>query len=220
MSLPADHNRLIAHFARARLAPLGCQRKGRSRLWFDDQGWWAGVVEFQPSGWSKGSYLNVGAMWLWAPVDHWVFHEFDRAEPFHEFEDESQFAAAVARLADRAGTEILAQRQRFAALPPVAAILEPKRAEGLWPRYHAAMAAALTGQLATAQTRFLEFAGLATATPWADARARATRLAGAMASAHEAQRLIAQEVHETRAKLGLAPWPAERDLWAVKTAHA
>ena len=24
-----------------------------------------GVVEFQPSSWTRGSYLNVGAMWLW-----------------------------------------------------------------------------------------------------------------------------------------------------------
>jgi hypothetical protein len=34
-------------------------------VWLDDHTWWLVVVEFQPSSWSQGSYLNVGAMWLW-----------------------------------------------------------------------------------------------------------------------------------------------------------
>src|SRR6202000_1719294 len=38
--------------------PLGLERRGRSRTWIDDQRWYAIVVEFQPSGFSKGSYLN------------------------------------------------------------------------------------------------------------------------------------------------------------------
>ena len=61
MSADSQHNRIIARAAKRRLEPLGCLQKGRSRTWIDDHGWWIGVVEFQPSGWSKGSYLNVGA---------------------------------------------------------------------------------------------------------------------------------------------------------------
>ena len=60
-----DHNREIATAAKSVLAPLGCIRKGRSRVWLDDQGWWVGKIEFQPSSCSKGSYLNVGASYLW-----------------------------------------------------------------------------------------------------------------------------------------------------------
>src|SRR5256885_11111558 len=55
------HSKLITAAAREILRPLGLFQKGRSRVWLDDQGWWLGVVEFQPSDWSKGSYLNVGA---------------------------------------------------------------------------------------------------------------------------------------------------------------
>jgi hypothetical protein len=57
--MPGTHDRIIADAAKAALGPLGFKRKGRSRTWLADHGWWLTVVEFQPSAWSKGSYLNV-----------------------------------------------------------------------------------------------------------------------------------------------------------------
>jgi len=54
------HSKIIADAAKRNLAPIGLTRKGRSRVWLDDRGWYVTVVEFQPSGFSKGSYLNVG----------------------------------------------------------------------------------------------------------------------------------------------------------------
>jgi len=68
-----NHNQLITRAARAELPPIGCIEKGRSRIWLDDQRWWVTVVEFQPSGRSKGSCLNVGACWLWHAKDHFTF---------------------------------------------------------------------------------------------------------------------------------------------------
>ena len=59
--------------AKAALAPIGMVRKGRSRTWLADRGYILGIVEFQPSAWSRGSYLNVSVMWLWRPIDHLVF---------------------------------------------------------------------------------------------------------------------------------------------------
>ena len=44
-----DHNKIIASAAKSALKPLGLKRVGRSRTWYDDHGWWAVVVEFQPS---------------------------------------------------------------------------------------------------------------------------------------------------------------------------
>lgn len=55
-----NHNRVINAEAWRLLKPFGLTRKGRSRVWLDDHGWWLIQVEFQPSSWSKGSYLNVG----------------------------------------------------------------------------------------------------------------------------------------------------------------
>ena len=71
-----DYNRLIASAAASALGPLGFVRKGRSRLWYADHAWWAGLVEFQPTAGGGGSYLNVGAKFLWGePVwsfDYWT----------------------------------------------------------------------------------------------------------------------------------------------------
>ena len=54
------HGRLIAAAAKRHLSPLGCRRKGQSRFWSADHGFYQIGIEFQPSGWSKGSYLNEG----------------------------------------------------------------------------------------------------------------------------------------------------------------
>lgn len=50
------HTRLPTATAREYLRPLGLVQKGRSRTWLDDHGWFVTGVEFQPSGWSKGTY--------------------------------------------------------------------------------------------------------------------------------------------------------------------
>lgn len=73
------------------MRPIGCVQKGRSRTWLDDHGWWVGVVEFQPHAWARGSFLNVGAAWLWYEQDFWSFDDGAgangcRIEPFHEYQ--------------------------------------------------------------------------------------------------------------------------------------
>lgn len=86
-----DHNRLIKHAARSELKPIGCVQKGQSRTWLDDQNWWVGVVEFQPHSGAKGSYLNVGACWLWHEKDYLSFDDGHRVEPFNECLDSQKF---------------------------------------------------------------------------------------------------------------------------------
>lgn len=79
MPVMADRSpvlRIVTSAARESLEPLGLARRGRSRLWVDDHGWWLGVVEFTPPR-TAGSGLHVGAMWLWHDVDHLAFHVSD-----------------------------------------------------------------------------------------------------------------------------------------------
>jgi hypothetical protein len=99
------HSTLITAAARDALRQLGLSRKGRSRTWLDDQGWWLGVVEFQPSSWSRGTYLNVGVNWLWNVKDYITFDvggrvAFPQSQQFLELKSEEQFKDAVRELAN------------------------------------------------------------------------------------------------------------------------
>ncbi|WP_352820518.1 DUF4304 domain-containing protein [Mesorhizobium sp. M0898] len=68
----SEHGRIIASQAKIVLKPAGFQRKGKSRIWIADRGFWLSVVEFQPSSWSKGTYLNVAVHWLWGSLPETV----------------------------------------------------------------------------------------------------------------------------------------------------
>ena len=148
-----QHSKFITQAAREILKPLGLFQKGRSRTWLDDHGWWIIVVEFQPSSWSKGSYLNVGAMWLWHVKDYESFDEGYRVEGFVSAdENPTAFEGEAKRLAERAAIEVKRIRSRFNTLTKVAEHLG--RSEGFWNDYHPAVAHGLLGQSDVARSRF------------------------------------------------------------------
>ena len=150
-----EHGRLIFAAAKAHLRPLGCQRKGQSRFWRADHRFWQIGVEFQPSGWSRGSYLNVGVQWLWYPKRGFSFDTGGRIAHFVPFESPTQFALEADRLAARASEEVWFLRSRFSSLPAIAHDLVTKPwGNALWPLYHGAVAAGLTGDVPTARNLF------------------------------------------------------------------
>lgn len=59
------HTKIINAVAKRILAPQGFFQRGRSRTWLQDNGWFLTLVEFQPSAYSKGTYLNVAMNFLW-----------------------------------------------------------------------------------------------------------------------------------------------------------
>lgn len=63
--MAGQHNKIINAAARKILAPEGLFRVGASRRWIDDNGYFVIQVEFQPSAYDRGSYLNVGISFLW-----------------------------------------------------------------------------------------------------------------------------------------------------------
>jgi hypothetical protein len=156
MPTSSDHNKILSIAAKKVLIPLGCKQKGRSRLWYDDHGWWVTVIEFQPSDWGQGSYLNVGAMWLWFEEDYWSFDEGYRVEAFSPFKDESQFSDAATRLAERAAAEVLRYRAAFPTVNEVASFLRNKEKKGNWGLYHAAVASGLSGSIPESKNLFAE----------------------------------------------------------------
>lgn len=158
--MPNPHDTLIAGAAKAMLGPLGFVRKGRSRVWFADFGWWLNLVEFQPSGWAKGCYLNVAVHWLWTDQEHLSFDYGGRIEPFVEYASDPQFEQEAERLAQSAAKEVLGLMQMFPTTEAVATILvdvesqKPDQARGSWTAYHAGMALGLSGRGEEASAMF------------------------------------------------------------------
>jgi len=160
--MPGSHDKIIAAAAKAALGPLNFRRKGRSRLWLADHGWWLTVVEFQPSAWSKGSYLNVAAHWLWGEMGCITFDFGGRVAEHEEYQSDLQFADAAARLAENAMREALNLLQIFTSLEAASDILlaevragnKPGSGHPDWSAYNAGVAAGLVGRSADAAEMF------------------------------------------------------------------
>jgi|ERR1043166_6042705 hypothetical protein len=150
MSSPGVHNQIIKSVAKEILQPFGFIQRGRSRLWIADNGWWLVLVEFQPSSWSRGTYLNVGAKFLWSGDNVFSF-DFSfgvsaRLGKFCEFVDGERFAVEVRRLAELASNEAQRLRQEFATMEGTADSLATRVLSSPWGLYHAAAAAILAGR--------------------------------------------------------------------------
>ncbi len=159
-----EHGRLIAAAAKTALAPLGCKRVGQSRFWYSDQGFWTVSIEFQPSGWARGSYLNVGANWLWYPKSGWGFSEDARVEDvgFIKFDDAAQFKPLIADMAARAAQEVLMRREKYKSLDQIYRHLLPRAVRNGGRVYHAAVVAGLLGDMTVARQLFERLEGWVT----------------------------------------------------------
>lgn len=153
-----QHDKIISAAAKPALASLGFKRKGSSRLWFADRGVWLSLVEFQPSGWSKGSYLNVAAHFLWSPM-RWSFNYSPDTSlrTFIEYESDIQFVPLAAQQAADAvrGSELLLRQ--FRDFPAMAAVLLDQSKAGRpggWPDYDAGVACGLCGDADKAMVLF------------------------------------------------------------------
>jgi hypothetical protein len=166
MATTNEHGKLITNAARAALLPLGCSQIGRSRSWISDERFWVILIEFQPSGWSKGSYLNVGACWLWRVRKDFAFDCGYRIGDFIPFKTTEQFAPLIAGHAALAAREVCALRERFKTLTQVHRQLMSCISRGGWTLYHAAVASGLVGDVAEARRLFRDFEVWAGSPTW------------------------------------------------------
>jgi hypothetical protein len=146
------HNKIIAAAAKRVLQPLGFERKGRSRTWLADHDWWLTVVEFQPSGWSRGSYLNVAAHWLWNESGYLSFDYGGRTEGFEEYVSDVLFGSAAEKLAVAASLAAQELARTFKSIDVTADVLLaheaslPSRSRGSWPACNAGVALGLAAR--------------------------------------------------------------------------
>ena len=215
--MPGPHDKIIANAAKTALRPFDFQRKGRSRLWFFDHSWWLAVVEFQPSSWSKGSYLNVAAHWLWMDIGTISFDFGGRLEGFEEYTSDEQFAAVMARLADSAAEEARRFATMFSSLTDTADILlEQVRIEARqapahpgWMAYNAGVAAGLTGRNNDAAEMFGRVLNRSR-DQTSLLHLRAERMSNLTSDAAKFRQEATSTILRQREKLGLSLWDASR----------
>ena len=211
--MPGPHDKIIANAAKIALGPLGLRRKGRSRVWFADHGWWLTVVEFQPSAWSKGSYLNVAAHWLWSELGHLSFDYGGRVAEFEEYASDEQFGVAASDLARRAAYEVQQLAQTLTSLNATAdALLDAEQTmheQGRvgWMAYHAGVAAGLVGRSNEAAAMFRRIAS-SSPPPGSILHTTAERMVQIVGTPLGFQREVASLVERQRVALKLAPLDA------------
>ena len=171
-----EHGLIIAAQAKSALAPIGYRRKGRSRLWLADHGYWLGLVEFQPSGFSRGTYCNVSVHWLWgltqaltfdfgfrrvgsyAPFSQISYGELNRVNAAEQVLKREAFTTNVAEMAQQAAEVSEQFRRKLTSVNAVAALLlkdeessEREGRRGDWGAFHAGVACGLVGDAETAE---------------------------------------------------------------------
>lgn len=195
------HDTIIASAAKAALAPLGLTRKGRSRVWIDDHGWWLINVEFQPSSFRRGCSLNIGEQHLWLVNDTVVFERVERpigGATFVAYDgSEEAFAHAMADVARAAADAVVRRRDVHREGVDALVRLAAGRDD-----LHAGIAAALLGDLERSTVRLNGSVHEAF-------RAQADRYVALQPA--DARRMAAEAVRASRTALGLPalvepPW--------------
>lgn len=153
--MPPDHNAVIASEARQVLKPLGLVRQGKSRVWIDDHGWWTIQVEFQPSSWAKGSYLNVGINWLLYEGNVGAFNIGSRVDvPFVEAVANENFTKDAHALALRARQEVERLRLQFSTVESAVSYYKGMGRQGAWDDYFYGVLLCLVGDIANSKVAF------------------------------------------------------------------
>jgi hypothetical protein len=151
MSKQNEHGKRIAAAAKAALGPLGCRRKGQSRVWLSDERFWYIFVEFQPSAWSKGTYFNVTPIWLF--LQPWGGEAAHRVGDYIKFESVDQFGPLIERGARLVAAEVIALRAKFRTVADLHRFFAGNlsRSGNI---YRAAVTGGLTGDYALARQLF------------------------------------------------------------------
>lgn len=160
MAQTSEHGRIIAAAAKAALTPIGCRRRGQSRVWISDQRCWVIAVDFQPSAWSRGTYLNVTPSWLWLRMGG--TQGSNRVEDFIPFENAEQFTPLITEMANRAAKEVLALREKFRSLSDIYNDFVGRVTGDGYPVYRAAVTAGLVRDVQNARHLFERMEALET----------------------------------------------------------
>jgi hypothetical protein len=146
-----DHNKILKQIALKVLKPYGIIQKGSSRLFIDDHGWYLILIEFQPSGWGKGTYLNIGIHFNWYLDEHFSFTIGDRENNFIEFIDKEQFSEKANELCQNTIKKVLYYRNELKSINEIEKkldkIFKNSGSADFWKNYHKGIISGLAGNI-------------------------------------------------------------------------
>lgn len=181
-------------------------------MWLSDHGWWLNVVEFQPSSWSKGSYLNVATHWLWSESGHISFDFGGRIAEHQPYQSDRQFTLAAAGLAASAAAEAKRLALNFSSVGATADLLlndvrtgkDYRNGHPGWAAYHAGVASALVGRSSDATDMFA-LVGASSAPPESILHRAADRMSRLLANPSVFKSEVASLIERQRAALKFPP---------------
>jgi hypothetical protein len=156
MTTHIDHNKLLKKIAKERLKPYGIFQKGQSRTFLYDRGWFTIVIEFQPSSWSKGTYLNIGVDFNFYPRDYFAFGFGYREKGFEEFKDEEQYTQLVNELCDLTIKRVQELDEKFIDVWTALKTADKEKRDDTWRIYEVAVLNILTSNFAMARKQLTE----------------------------------------------------------------
>lgn len=145
MSQP-EHSRIISKVAKQIFKPHGLEQKGQSRTWYDDQGFYTTIVEFQPHKWEHGAFLNIGVNFHWYVQEYTSFDIGYRETGFEKFETAEQFTSKIEDMVRLAIDKALSYRQQLIDLDTVKKNILAHNfiSDTLWGNYHKGVICGLT----------------------------------------------------------------------------
>lgn len=141
-----EHSKIITKVAKQIFKPFGLEQKGQSRIWYDDQGLYTTIIEFQPHKWEHGAFLNVGVNFHWYVKEYTSFDIGYRETGFEKFETAEQFTSKIEDMVLLAIDKALLYRQQLADLDTVKKIILAHNftSDTLWGNYHKGVICGLT----------------------------------------------------------------------------
>jgi len=151
-----EHTKIINNVAKQILKPKGLIRKGRSRTWYHDRGWFTTIVEFQPHKWKHGAFLNLGVNFHWYEKDYFSFDIGYREKEFEEFATDAEFTPKIEEMVNFALTKAIFYSDKLSDLATAKPFILSHEftSESLWGNYHKGVISGLLGDIDTSKTYF------------------------------------------------------------------
>ncbi len=149
-----DHNKLLKKIAKERLKDYRITQKGQSRVFLQDNGWYSIMIEFQPSSWSKGTYLNIGVDFNFFPREHSAFEYESRQKNFIEFSNQEQFEQIVYDLCNFTIEKVEELNSKFKNFSLALKALDSISLDNEWNLYNVAILNAVNGYFEHSKQQF------------------------------------------------------------------